>query len=74
MKRKSLSSPVKKRVVGQKKRTDLASIAFRKGLAARGEAQDCEAEEPLPEGATHRIIAYDNDGIPIVKRIRFSSH
>ncbi len=51
-----------------------SSEAFRKGLAARGEAAEVRQNGTLPEGATHEIVGYDSNGLPIVKRLRFSLH
>jgi len=30
-------------------------------------------DEPVKPGATHRIVAYLEDGTPVIKRFRFSS-
>ena len=41
-------------------------------LVARGEAAEPDAEGNLPPGATHEIIGRRRDGLPRVRRRRFS--
>ncbi len=48
------------------------SAAFRRGVAIRGEAIELHDGQELPEGATHQIVGHDAEGLPIVKRLRFS--
>jgi hypothetical protein len=43
---------------------------FALSLVARGQA--VPKGTPLPPGATHEIVGYDDDGTPLVQRKRFS--
>lgn len=43
---------------------------FALSLVARGQA--VPKGTPLPPGATHEIVGYDEEGTPIVERKRFS--
>jgi hypothetical protein len=45
--------------------------AFVADLVARGQAAKRDKNGKLPAKATHEIIGYEDDGTPIVKRIRF---
>lgn len=45
--------------------------AFIADLVARGRAAERDKSGKLPAKATHEIIGYEDDGTPIVKRIRF---
>ena len=47
-----------------------AKRKFERGVIARGEA--VPAGKPLPPGATHEIVGTDAEGVPILKRKRFS--
>ena len=46
------------------------SIAFIRGLVARGEAARPNPDGSLPKGATHEIIGEAGNGLPIVRRRR----
>lgn len=48
--------------------------AFVNGLVASGQAARALADGSLPRGATHEIIGETADGLPIVKRRRFSAY
>lgn len=48
------------------------SVDFVKGLVVRGEAAPVSSDGRLPDGATHQIVGYDDNGLPLVKRLRFS--
>jgi hypothetical protein len=64
---------VRSRGSKRKSRRNASSTrAFREGLALRGEAAEVGPGQELPAGATHQIVSYDEHGIPIVKRRRFS--
>src|SRR5262245_16368958 len=43
---------------------------YAQGLVARGQA--VPQGTPLPPGATHEIVGYDNEGTPLLRRKRFS--
>jgi len=47
--------------------------AFKQGLVARGEAAVPDQSGRLPPGATHEITGDAPDGLPKVKRRRFSA-
>ena len=47
--------------------------AFVHGLVERGEAAYPDKEGKLPAGATHEIVGEGPDGLPIVRRRRFSA-
>jgi hypothetical protein len=47
-----------------------AKKRFAEALVARGQA--VPKGQPLPPGATHEIVGYDDEGTPIVERRRFS--
>lgn len=53
--------------------TDPQSLAFVRGLVARGEALRLSPDGELPRGATHEIIGEDLNGVPILRRRRFST-
>jgi len=53
--------------------TDESSIAFVRALVERGEAVVPPPDGNIPPGATHVIIGTTPEGLPIVKRVRFSS-
>jgi hypothetical protein len=53
--------------------TDPASVAFVRALIARGEACPADADGKLPPGATHEIVGETADGVPILRRRRFSA-
>lgn len=46
---------------------------FIRGLVERGEAVRVAPGETLPPGATHEIVGERPDGLPIVRRRRFSA-
>jgi len=46
-------------------------IQFVQTLVANGQAAE-EMDGKLPKGATHAIVGYDENGVPIVVRRRFS--
>jgi hypothetical protein len=52
--------------------TDEASARFVHDLVARGEAVHVEPNAPLPKGATHEIVGQTAEGLPILRRRRFS--
>ena len=52
--------------------TDPATKAFVRALLARGEAGLPDAGGQLPPGVTHEIVGETADGIPILRRRRFS--
>ena len=51
---------------------DAATRAFVQGLVDRGEAVEPPADGKLPRGATHIIVGRTEEGLPIVRRMRFS--
>jgi hypothetical protein len=51
---------------------DKYTKAFKRGLLVRGEAAVPDASGKLPPGATHEIVGQSSDGLPEVKRRRFS--
>jgi hypothetical protein len=53
----------------QMKRTE-EEIQFVQTLVANKQAAE-EVDGKLPKGATHAIIGYDENGVPIVVRRRF---
>ena len=46
-----------------------AKVSFINGIIARGQAADRAGE--IPMRATHQIIGYEPDGLPVLKRIKF---
>jgi hypothetical protein len=72
MPRKAARSGAIKNMGRRKSKLSAESRAFRKGLAVRGEAVEVNDTGTLPEGATHQIVNFDTDGLPVVKRRRFS--
>jgi hypothetical protein len=52
--------------------SDAATKAFVQGLVDRGEAVEPPADGKLPPGATHIIVGRTEEGLPIVRRMRFS--
>lgn len=50
---------------------DAETIAFVRGLMARGEASVLDEGGSLPPGATHEIVGRTESGLPIVRRLRF---
>jgi hypothetical protein len=49
-------------------------LSFVNGLIARGQAVHVEKDQPLAAGVTHIIVGEtENDHLPIVKRVRFST-
>jgi hypothetical protein len=53
---------------------DPESSAFVRGLMARHQAARPDKDGKLPPGATHEIIGEAENGLPIVRRRRFSMH
>ena len=51
---------------------DPASVSFVRALVARGEAVRVPPGGTLPPGATHEIVGETPDGVPVLKRRRFS--
>jgi|SRR5215475_10380891 len=47
-----------------------AQRLYAQSLVARGQA--VPQGTPLPPGATHEIVGYDEEGAPLVRRKRFS--
>ena len=47
--------------------------AFVRGPVQRGEAVEPKPDGTLPPGATHVIVGQMKNGLPIVKRVRFSA-
>lgn len=45
---------------------------FVRGLVARGEAAKADRHGRLPPGATHEIVGETEDGLPKLRRRRFS--
>jgi len=52
---------------------DPQSASFVQGLIARGEAARLDEKGVLPPGATHEIVGQTKDGLPILRRRRFSA-
>ncbi|ANT54410.1 hypothetical protein MEA186_28607 [Mesorhizobium amorphae CCNWGS0123] len=52
---------------------DAEKAAFVRGLIERGEAVEANPDGSLPPGATHLIVGKTENGLPIVKRARFSA-
>ncbi|WP_086998566.1 hypothetical protein [Rhizobium sullae] len=52
---------------------DEPSKAFVRGLVERGEAVSPTPDGKLPPRATHVIVGTTSEGLPIVKRMRFSA-
>jgi len=50
---------------------DDTSVAFVKGLVARGQAARANKDGSLPRGVTHEIVGETEGGLPILKRRRF---
>ena len=48
------------------------AIDFVKSLVARGEAAKVNADGSLPPGATHEIVGVTKEGLPILRRRRYS--
>lgn len=46
---------------------------FTRGVIIRGEAAKPDEEGKLPPGATHEIVGEDEEGLPIIKRSRYSA-
>jgi len=51
---------------------DPAAVAFVRALVARGEAVRVPPGGALPPGATHEIVGETPEGVPMLKRRRFS--
>jgi hypothetical protein len=49
---------------------DPASVAFVKGLLARGQAARPNSDGTLPPGTTHEIVGETEAGLPILRRRR----
>jgi hypothetical protein len=54
--------------------TAKVSDDFVKGLVVRGEAAQPRPDGSLPPGATHAIVGFDERGVPIVERRRYSNY
>lgn len=52
---------------------DAEKAAFVRGLVERREAAERNPDGSLPPGATHIIVGKAENGLPIVKRVRFSA-
>jgi hypothetical protein len=65
---KAKSAKTKRRV----KKDDKYARAFKRGILERGEAALPDPSGKLPPGATHEIVGQSPDGLPEVKRRRFS--
>jgi hypothetical protein len=48
------------------------AIDFVKALVARGEAAKVKPDGSLPPGATHEIVGLTKNGLPILRRRRYS--
>ncbi len=73
MRKKTRRSHANMNKVSRKSNPLEESEAFRKGLAARNEVSETNNGQP-PEGVTHQIVGHDSNGLPIVRRLRFSLH
>ncbi|BBD41363.1 hypothetical protein Amn_pc00780 (plasmid) [Aminobacter sp. Y103A] len=52
---------------------DADKAAFVRGLIERGEALEANPDGSLPPGATHLIVGKTENGLPIVRRAKFSA-
>ena len=46
---------------------------FTRGVLIRGEAATPDEAGKLPPGATHEIVGEDEEGLPVIKRSRYSA-
>ncbi len=51
---------------------DRETQSFVMGLVARGQAARVNADGSLPPGVTHEIVGETKQGLPILRRRRFS--
>ncbi|BCH20082.1 hypothetical protein MesoLjLa_69330 (plasmid) [Mesorhizobium sp. L-2-11] len=62
-----------KREAGVMVPDDADKAAFVRGLIERGEALEANPDGSLPPGATHLIVGKTENGLPIVRRAKFSA-